>query len=144
MKTIERICGNCGKVFMARLYKVEEGNGKYCSIHCSSQANYKIRPVSYKSNQKLDKNHNWKGGISFNRYKYSKQYKENNPEKNNAHQKVHIAIKNGTIIKQPCKICGCINSQAHHNDYSKPLEVVWLCAKHHREVHKSPVGRAVK
>lgn len=41
----------------------------------------------------------------------------------------------GKIDKKPCEICGGKNVQAHHNDYNKPLEVRWLCTKHHREWH---------
>ena len=45
------------------------------------------------------------------------------------------AIKRGDIIRCPCEVCGETRSQAHHHDYSKPLEVKWLCAKHHRQLH---------
>ena len=44
-------------------------------------------------------------------------------------------VQRGTITRQPCEVCGEPNGQAHHDDYSKPLEVRWLCAKHHAEVH---------
>lgn len=36
----------------------------------------------------------------------------------------------------PCVICGSDKSQGHHENYDKPLEVVWLCAAHHAERHK--------
>ena len=41
----------------------------------------------------------------------------------------------GRIFKKPCKVCGDLNVEAHHEDYSKPLDVVWLCHKHHGVVH---------
>lgn len=41
----------------------------------------------------------------------------------------------GKITKQPCEVCGAV-AQAHHDDYSKPLEVRWLCPVHHKQEHK--------
>lgn len=46
------------------------------------------------------------------------------------------AIKKGIIQRRPCIKCSNPNSQGHHPDYSKPLEVVWLCQLHHSEEHK--------
>lgn len=45
------------------------------------------------------------------------------------------AIRNGTLVRQPCEKCGDEKVEAHHDDYSKPLEVRWLCRKHHLEHH---------
>lgn len=58
-------------------------------------------------------------------------WKKKYPEKRLAHSKVFIATRNGTLKKLPCKFCGEIKSEAHHENYSKPLDVVWLCRKHH-------------
>jgi len=55
------------------------------------------------------------------------------PEKFAARAKTARAIKSGLITRKPCH-CGAV-AQAHHEDYSKPLDVVWLCPKHHAERH---------
>lgn len=65
-----------------------------------------------------------------------KKYKARNPEKHNAHTAVYTARKAGRLRKEPCEVCGDPKSEAHHDDYSKPLEVRWLCPKHHGEVHR--------
>ena len=46
-------------------------------------------------------------------------------------------IKSGRLIKLPCEICKTVeNVEAHHDDYTKPMSIRWLCRKHHREYHK--------
>jgi hypothetical protein len=37
--------------------------------------------------------------------------------------------------RQPCEVCGSLTTEAHHDDYSKPLDIRWLCRIHHREHH---------
>ena len=71
------------------------------------------------------------------RYKieYDREYRLNNKEKLDAHQEVHKQIKKGVLIRQPCGECGIEKAHAHHFDYSKPLQVEWLCASHHKLAH---------
>lgn len=46
------------------------------------------------------------------------------------------ALKSGLLGRQPCVVCGSTkNIDGHHEDYSKPLEVTWLCRKHHKIRH---------
>jgi hypothetical protein len=33
-------------------------------------------------------------------------------------------------------VCGSKKVHGHHEDYNKPLEVHWLCPKHHKARHK--------
>jgi len=56
-----------------------------------------------------------------------------NVEKRKAHQAVFVSLRNGTLKKKPCKVCKVEKVEAHHEDYSKPLKVIWLCKKHHIE-----------
>ena len=45
-------------------------------------------------------------------------------------------IRSGRIKRLPCVVCGDPNSEAHHKDYTKPKEVIFLCRSHHREHHR--------
>lgn len=58
-----------------------------------------------------------------------------NKHKISAQAKVRNAILSGKLLRLPCVVCGSPDSQGHHEDYSKPLDVVWYCAKHHGERH---------
>jgi hypothetical protein len=53
-----------------------------------------------------------------------------------AHSSVARAIRNGTLVRQPCCWCGEAKSVAHHEDYDKPLDVKWLCQSCHKKRHK--------
>lgn len=45
------------------------------------------------------------------------------------------AVASGRVERRPCYDCGAVKVEAHHPDYSKPLEVEWLCRRHHVERH---------
>lgn len=65
----------------------------------------------------------------------NQKYKTEHPDKRAAHHAVSNAVRDGRLIKQPCEKCGNPKAQAHHDDYSKPLDVRWLCIPHHNEHH---------
>jgi len=75
----------------------------------------------------------------INGYSNTKAYRKRNKEKIACHNYVALAIKFGQLNRpdscDKCKI-QC-KPQAHHHDYTKPLEVVWLCPKCHGEVHRT-------
>jgi len=58
-----------------------------------------------------------------------------NPEKRHAEITLNNAVRDGKVQRQPCEVCGN-KAQAHHDDYSKPLDVRWFCHKHHAELHR--------
>jgi hypothetical protein len=53
-----------------------------------------------------------------------------------AHSSVARAVCKGELVRQPCCRCGAEKTVAHHEDYGKPLEVVWLCQPCHKQRHK--------
>lgn len=65
----------------------------------------------------------------------NRRYTEKYPLKKKAKTAVRSALKSGKLLKMPCQVCGNEKVHAHHEDYSKPLDVVWLCVRHHEDVH---------
>lgn len=61
------------------------------------------------------------------------QYRERYPEKIKARHLLEYAVKSGRMARLPCQFCGEGRSEAHHEDYSQPLAVVWVCGTCHRE-----------
>ena len=53
-----------------------------------------------------------------------------------AHSAVSRAIREGRLDRNPCVRCGEAKSVAHHEDYDKPIEVMWLCQPCHKQRHK--------
>ena len=63
------------------------------------------------------------------------KWTKKNPEKVKAQVMVRKAIKDGSMKRLPCEICGKIKTHAHHPNYKKPLLVRWLCSVHHKAEH---------
>lgn len=57
------------------------------------------------------------------------------PIKANARLRVNYAVRTGKLTREPCADCGAGRVHAHHEDYSKPLDVVWLCPRCHSARH---------
>ena len=66
---------------------------------------------------------------------YVRKNRAKHPEKYKARTAVGNAMRSGKLTKLPCNGCGNPEVQAHHNDYSKPLDVVWLCTRCHGKHH---------
>lgn len=107
MELIKKICELCGKEFIGK------PNRRLCSKLCHN------RVVSHLVVG--EKNTNYKDGRRTNgRRPHDECYRQ-----------LRSALEAGTIVKKPCQVCGNLKVEGHHEDYSKPLEVDWLCRKHH-------------
>jgi hypothetical protein len=73
---------------------------------------------------------------------YMRDWRSRNPLtpaqrlKDNARSTANVAQKRGRLIPAPCEICGSAETEKHHDDYDKPLDVRWLCRPHHLELHQ--------
>lgn len=68
-----------------------------------------------------------------------KTYRKKHPEKTRANGIINDMLRYGKLIRpEVCSFCGkSCEPQAHHPDYTKPTEVIWLCVKCHSELHKN-------
>lgn len=65
---------------------------------------------------------------------------ERNPEKRKAQIAANNAVRDGKLLRQPCELIETGECKGrvekHHEDYCKPLDIRWLCRKHHGIVHR--------
>ncbi len=66
----------------------------------------------------------------------TQKWRKENPDAYRAQNAVNNALRDGKLSRKPCEICAATNGvHAHHKDYAKPLDVVWLCARCHHRMH---------
>ena len=132
-KSNKTLCKECVK---ARTRKNRAAKLEYYQAYDRQRGNLPYRIAAREAYKKTDQG---KARLAAG----AKAWIERNPVKRAAQVKVGNAIALGKLTKQPCEVCGSTKRvNAHHDDYSKPLEVRWLCPKHHSEWHKhnTPVG----
>lgn len=135
MKT--KTCTSCGKDKSTSEFQVRRASKDGLTARCKkclssydkSRANKPHRVAARKAYSKTEAGK--RAAI-----KAKNKYIEKNAIKRGAHVITGNAIRDGKIDKKPCEVCGSTKVHAHHDDYAKPLEVRWLCPKHHMEWHK--------
>lgn len=114
--------------------KMADGHLNKCKECCRADAvANRSRKLDYYRQYDKDRLQTLRRQVSIERHRRS--YRDRYPHKRAAHIAVGNAIRQGRLVKQPCEVCGDSNVDAHHDDYSKPLEVRWLCRKHHLMEH---------
>ena len=138
----ESKCVGCGSTF----YTVTNRH-KYCGsivnkIGCSYKNRIRCSLLHIKNNKNSYEIYQ---KIYRKKYHQTEKYKKLNRErrrdlfKNRVRGKVYYAVKTGVLIRpHTCSRCGNSSSykiEGHHNDYLKPLEVIWLCKICHGKEH---------
>lgn len=132
---MEKICTIC-KELKSDFYKDKYKKSGYAS-RCKNcerlmkRIQRKKFPDVYK--RKDDK---WHEANKEKLKKWRAEYYKNNKHKIQAHYQVKQALYKGILKKiHNCEQCGALKTYAHHPDYSKPLDVVWLCGSCHMRWH---------
>lgn len=135
-----KTCKDCGVVKpLSEFYKhpdTADGHLNKCkTCKKSYQANHRVANIDQaraydveRAKQPSRKRHS---------QEVTRRRREEVPGYTAAHNAVARALKAGALVKQPCERCGTTKQvQAHHDDYTKPLEVMWLCPVDHKVRHK--------
>ncbi len=69
----------------------------------------------------------------------NRRYSAKHADRRKAQIAVGNAIRDGRLIRGLCFVCGSEKVEGHHYDYSKPLDVVWVCRQHHCDIHKGKI-----
>ena len=124
---------------------------EYCKhSHPLIKENIYINPAGYKECRVCTRgsharhvNKNKRNFLENNRIK-QKKYRLKNKEKCRVYSKVNMALRSRKLKKSPCSRCGSmIRIEAHHKDYSKPLDVIWLCRKCHALRHRKKQNQEI-
>lgn len=121
---VHRVCATCGGPLSGRQQRA-------CSTSCAG----KLAPVR---RQDGVHNGNYRGGISKQRVRYTREFYARNPHILRAHRAVADAIRRGALVRpSACGRCGsACRPHAHHADYALPLAVEWVCPVCHVRLNK--------
>ena len=138
METTEKTCFKCKKTLpISDFYKhsqMKDGHLNKCK-ECTKKDMYNDRHFNRRKEilafdrERANQPHRKEAKAEI-----YKKWKEQNPERRAAQTKLGSALRSKKIEQLPCFICG-EKAEAHHPDYSRPLDVVWLCSAHHKQAH---------
>lgn len=140
-ENLEKTCSRCGEAKplskFSKQLKNKDGRYTYCvACQIRRQQAALVAKDPLAREMRLARRREWLSNRRANGYiaprKYAASY---NASQQAANTKLNIALSKGEVLKESCIVCGSKDSEAHHEDYSKPLDVVWMCRKHHKQRH---------
>jgi ribosomal protein S27AE len=153
MKAVPRVtrtCQTCGATFLRREAQIRAGECAFCSHVCAGRsprggvttythtcsACGQVFERAGKTTNKADFCSNaCRLRASSQRFRDRFQPGHRSDLRGRASAAVHRAVAAGRLIRQPCEQCGDVPSEAHHDDYTRPLDVRWLCSSCHKKHH---------
>lgn len=147
------VCAYCGASLPNDAYA---GRRRYCSDRCVARAyrgarreELRLKAASRRANDGgkanravamsyLDRNREQVNESARRHYREAGRRRDPRPLQARAHAAVAQAIKAGRLVRGPCEVgVDCRGRvEGHHDDYDKPLDVRWLCSKHHGQHHR--------
>jgi rubredoxin len=132
----KRTCRTCGEPKpleeMTKNKKGLHGRAKVCKMCTATYMRNWTKTRDLYENKRR-----WRMGNRESVRESSRRWREKNIDKALVQQVLNAAVKKGTVIR-PKKCSGCNGTckpQGHHDDYSNPLDVRWLCPRCHRAHH---------
>jgi len=118
-----KLCPRCGEVKPLDQYPKDPRRARGINSYCF--------PCYRAYARHMAKKH------GYNKQRAARKVSGLGPSKHEAAaQIVKYAVKLGVLTRGSCVVCGTTERiQAHHTDYTKPLDVTWLCRLHHNHAH---------
>lgn len=139
IKRFEKICISCKKQFMGA-NRSQRCNGCQDKFRLNSRSkwNKKYNNLNLEIVRKMKRDYQKTEKGKEVAKKVAKKMKILYPEKFKARYSLNDAVKSGKIIKpKKCQLCDIETKlEGHHHDYSKPLDVKWLCNRCHNLIEK--------
>lgn len=133
-----KVCKKCLRVLApTEFYKhsqMRDGLLSFCKS-CVKVRITQYRKANLEQVREYDRIRNKTDERRRHQFLHSKAWKKRHPEKYRAHVSANNAVRSGKLQRQPCQVCGS-RAEKHHPDYTDPLRVVWLCSRHHHELHR--------
>ena len=88
----------------------------------------------------------WKENHQAKHAAYMREWRKAHPlsaeqrRKDNCRSYARVYLGYGRLTREPCFVCDAADAQMHHPDYAEPLNVVWLCRKHHLWLHATELA----
>ena len=128
-------CFKCGEELpLAAFYKhkqMADGYLNKCKV-CAKKDSTNNRNNNLEKIREYDRNRGNRQPAG-----YLKEHRQKYPNQTRAQRKIAYEVSVGTLTSEPCENCGADDKQhAHHDDYSKPLVIRWLCAACHKQWHE--------
>lgn len=134
----EKRCFKCGEIKpLSDFYKhpkMADGHVNKCKP-CNKSDVWRHRKDNIERIREYDRERSKRPERIAKTQRNTAEYREKHPERYAANTAVANALRSGKLKKWPCFCCGDDKVEAHHPDYSSPLDVIWLCAAHHKELH---------
>ena len=159
-----RTCSGCGKTLPAtrEFFHKKSASPDGCYPRCkpcSTEAGREWREANPEQakeanrkwceanrERKAENNRKWREENPERKAENNRKWRKANPEKIRAQTTVENALKANRLTKPTqCEDCGRgARLHGHHSDYTRPLEVNWLCplchsARHSETLHLRPV-----
>lgn len=129
-----KLCKRCNKVKPLADFGRRGDNGKP-KTYCRQCTNAYLRDLAARNRESRREYFRrwWDGKKELRRQRDNARY---DPVKASARRAVKMALRRGTMRRGPCVVCNSAEVvEAHHFDYARPLDVIWLCSHHHKDVH---------
>lgn len=131
LDNVEKLRAARRKYVLEHPEKVQAAKQKYVDLNLVAVA--ESRRKYWRNNS--EKKRLWETKNKDKVRKYKRDWAKRNRKKRSAHSALKRAVSAGKVTRQPCEVCGKLETQGHHPDYSKPLAVLWLCDEHHKQAH---------